>query len=55
MQADMEEKNQFFVDAGKMEDEDELLDELDELEAAMAEEDFNKIDIGSGAVEYGKQ
>lgn len=31
--ADMEEKNEFFVRAGQMDDEDELLDELNELEA----------------------
>ena len=52
--ADMEEKREFFVNAGKIDDEDELMDELDELEAALEEEKFNEIEIGSGAVEYGK-
>jgi hypothetical protein len=38
--ADMDEKTEFFVSAGKMEDEDELLDELNELEAEMAEDEL---------------
>jgi hypothetical protein len=54
MQADMEEKREFFVEAGKIEDDEGLMDELDELEAAMAEDEMNAVDIGSGAVEYGK-
>ena len=29
-----------------MEGEDDLMDELDELEAAMAEEEFNQVEIG---------
>ena len=33
---EMAEKQEFFVRAGQMDDEDELLDELDELEAEMA-------------------
>ena len=33
-----------------MDDQDELLDELDALEAEMAEEEFNKVDIGTGAI-----
>jgi hypothetical protein len=37
----MEEKQEFFVRAGQIEDEDELMDELNELEAQMAEEEFD--------------
>ena len=33
-----------------MDDQDELLDELDALEAEMAEEEFNQVEIGAGAV-----
>lgn len=32
----MEEKNEFFIRAGQIEDEDDLMDELNELEADMA-------------------
>ena len=38
--ADMDEKIDFFVSAGRMEDEDELLDELNELEAEIAEDEL---------------
>ncbi len=51
----MEEKQEFFVRAGQIEDEDELMDELNELEAQMAEEEFDQMDVGTGAVEYGKK
>ena len=51
--ADMEEKRDFFVRAGAIEDEDDLLDELNELEAELAAEEFEGIEIGSGAVEMG--
>lgn len=50
-QADMEEKQEFFVRAGQIENEDELLDELNELEAEMAMEDFEGVDIATGAIE----
>ena len=46
----MEEKQAFFVSAGKVEDEDELMNELDELEAEMAAEDFEGVDIAVGSV-----
>ena len=49
-QADMEEKREFFVRAGQIEDEDELLGELEELEAQMAEEEMGEIEIGSGII-----
>jgi len=51
--ADMDEKTEFFVNAGKMEDEDELLDELNELEAEMAEDELAQLEIGSGAIDMG--
>lgn len=50
----MEEKRDFFVRAGQIEDEDELMDELNELEAEMAAEEFEGVEIGSGALEYGQ-
>jgi hypothetical protein len=46
----MEEKQNFFIQAGKMEDDDELLDELNELEALAAEEELAKEEIGSGHI-----
>jgi hypothetical protein len=51
--ADMDEKTEFFVNAGKMEDEDELLDELNELEAEMAEDELAQLEIGTGAIDLG--
>ena len=47
---DVRERQEFFINAGKTDDEDELLDELDQLEAEMAEEELNKVDIGGGAI-----
>ena len=48
--ADMEERQQFFIDAGKgQEDEDDLLAMLDDLEAEAAEEDLD-VEIGAGAI-----
>ena len=52
--AEMEEKQQFFIDAGKVEDEDELMDELNELEAEMAAAELESVEIGSGAIDSGK-
>ena len=46
-QADMQERADFFIRAGQVEDEDELLDELNELEAQMAEDELDALDIGS--------
>jgi hypothetical protein len=51
--ADMDEKTEFFVNAGKMEDEDELLDELNDLEAKMAEDELAQLEIGTGAIDLG--
>lgn len=48
--ADVDERAQFFINAGQQEDNDELMDELNELEAEMAEEEFAKQEIGSGAI-----
>ena len=50
-QQDMEEKQEFFVRAGQIDNEDELMDELNELEAEMAMEDFEGVDIASGSIE----
>lgn len=52
-QADMQEKQDFFVRAGAIEDEDDLLDELNELEAEMAEDELAQLEIGTGAVHVG--
>ena len=49
-QAEMEEKREFFVQAGKMEDDDELLDELNELEAEMAGRELEELEIGAGHI-----
>jgi Icc-related predicted phosphoesterase len=51
LRADMEEKNEFFINAAKVEDDDELLNELEELEAEMAADELEKVEIGSGAIE----
>ena len=48
--ADVQERQEFFINAGQIDDQDELLDELDQLEAEMAEEELNQVDIGSGAI-----
>lgn len=51
----MEEKNEFFIRAGQIEDEDDLMDELNELEAEMAAQELEDVEIGAGAVEYGQE
>ena len=38
------------MNAANKDDDDELLDELDELEAEMANEEFGEVEIGSGAI-----
>lgn len=48
--ADVEERQQFFINAANKDDEDELLDELDALEAEMAEEDFADMEVNTGAI-----
>ena len=48
--ADVEERQQFFINAANKDDEDELLDELDALEAEMAEEDFADMEVEKGAI-----
>jgi len=48
--AEMEEKNAFFVQAGRIEDEDDLLDELNELEAEMAGRELEEQEIGAGHI-----
>ena len=47
--ADTEERQQFFINAGESADQDDLLNELDELEAEMAGEEMD-FEIGSGSV-----
>lgn len=49
----MEEKTDFFIRAGQIEDQDELLDELEELEAKMAEEELEGLEVGTGKIEVG--
>ncbi len=47
----MAEKQEFFINAGKNElDEDELMDELNELEAEMAESELEALEIGSAPI-----
>lgn len=48
--ADMEEKRDFFVRAGQIEDEDDLMDELNQLEADMAEDELAELEIGAGSL-----
>lgn len=49
----MQEKNEFFIRAGQMEDEDDLMDELNQLEADMAEDELAQLEIGTGSVAIG--
>lgn len=51
----MEEKREFFVQAGKLEDEDDLLDELNEMEAEMAGKELEELEIGAGHVQAKEQ
>jgi len=51
LRAEMEEKNEFFINAAKTEDDDELLNELNDLEAEMAAQELEEVEIGSGVVE----
>ena len=46
----MEEKRDFFVRAGAIEDEEDLMDELNQFEADMAEDELAELEIGSGAL-----
>jgi len=52
--ADQAEKQQFFEGIGQ-EDQDDLLDELDELEAELAQEDFDQMEVPAGQVDVGQQ
>lgn len=47
--ADVDERQQFFINAGESADQDDLLNELDELEAEMAGEEL-EVEIGAGSV-----
>jgi hypothetical protein len=49
----MEEKQDFFIQAGRIDNEDELLDELNELEAEMAEDELAQLELGSGPLKGG--
>lgn len=50
--AEQEERSEFFVNAGKVAgaDEDDLMDELEQMEADMAAQELENVEIGSGAV-----
>ena len=50
--ADVDDRQQFFINAGNQDDQDELLDELNELEAEMLEDDLD-VEIGGGAIDIG--
>lgn len=47
--ADVNERQEFFINAAGQEDNDELLDELDALEAELAEEELD-VEIGGGDI-----
>lgn len=47
-QFDMEEKQDFFVKAGQVENAEELLNELDELEADLVHEELEQVQAGIG-------
>jgi len=51
----MEERADFFIQAGKLEDDDDLIDELNELEAESAAQELEALEIGSGAVKGNAQ
>ena len=48
---EVKERQEFFINAGGQEDNDELMDELNELEAEMAGDELD-VEIGSGAVKH---
>ena len=48
--ADVQDRQDFFINAANKDDDDELLDELDELEAELAQEDFDDMEVASGSV-----
>ncbi|CDW89679.1 vacuolar sorting protein [Stylonychia lemnae] len=52
-QQDMEEVQDFFIKSSQVENEDELLDELNELEAFQAQEELDQIDIGKRPILVG--
>lgn len=52
---EMAEKQDFFVRAGAIEDEDDLMDELNELEADMLAAELEDVEIGAGAVNVGQK
>ena len=54
LRADMEEKNEFFINAAKVEDDEELMNELDQLEADWAAQELEEVEIGTGHVEAKK-
>ena len=45
-----EEKADFFIRAGELEDNDELMDELNELEADALANEMESVEIGAGAL-----
>ena len=46
--ADVQDRQEFFINAANKDDDEELLDELDELEAELAQEDFDDMEVASG-------
>ena len=46
----MEEINEFFIQGANMEDNDELLAELENLEAEVEEEELAKLGVGASAL-----
>lgn len=51
LRADQEEKNQFFIDAANTADNDDLLNELNEMEAEFAAQELENVEIGTGRIE----
>jgi len=50
---EVNERQEFFINAGGAQDNEDLMDELNELEAEMAESELD-VDIGSAALEHKK-
>ncbi len=50
----MNEKTEFFINAGGAQDNEDLMDELNDLEAEMAGQELEDVEIGSGYIEPSK-
>jgi len=48
--ADVNERQDFFMGIANKDDDEELLDELDALEAELVGEDFDQLEVESGVI-----